>query len=97
MLTGFTELIQVFVPSREKTNNLCFRSDQTYKLVHTVVEISDLRRGGLYNLCSENKDVHQLCVTVQLICVFVFVYADCLFSHAAAYLWRFCDNSFSII
>ena len=41
---------------------------------------------GLYYPCSENKGVDQLCctVTAQLICAYVFVYADCCFSDAAA-------------
>ena len=34
--------------------------------------------------CSENKGADQLRGTVKLICVFVFAYADCWFSHEAA-------------
>ena len=37
------------------------------------LEISDLRRRGLYYLGSENKGADQLHSTVQLICVFVFI------------------------
>ena len=35
---------------------------------------------GLYYLCSENKGAE----TAKLICVFVFAYAKCWFSHDAA-------------
>ena len=46
---------------------------------------------GFYCLCSENKDADQLCsiscaVTAQLICVFVFAFADWWFSGAAAHI-----------
>ena len=50
----------------------------------------------LYYPCSENKGADQLrsvnkgadqlrSVTAKLICAFVFAYADCWFSHAAAH------------
>ena len=39
----------------------------------------------MYYLCSENKGADQLRgVTVKLICVFVFAYADCCFSDEEA-------------
>ena len=42
----------------------------------------------MYNPCSENKGADQLrAVTAKLICVFVFGYADCLFSHEAAHIF----------
>ena len=43
-------------------------------------------------LCCETKGADQLCskcgfaVNAKLICAFVFAYADCWFSHAAAHL-----------
>ena len=40
----------------------------------------------MYYLCSENKGVISFAVTTKLICVFVFAYADCWFSHAVAHL-----------
>ena len=40
----------------------------------------------LYYPSSENKGADQLHVTAKLICVFVFTYADCWFSHEAAQL-----------
>ena len=40
----------------------------------------------LYYLCSENKALINFAVTAKLICAFVFAYADCWFSHAAAHI-----------
>ena len=42
----------------------------------------------LYYPSSENKGADQL-GTAKLICVFVFAYADCWFSHAAAQIKPF--------
>ena len=39
----------------------------------------------MYYLCSENKDADQFAVTAKLICVFVFAYAKCWFSHDTAH------------
>ena len=41
----------------------------------------------LYYLCSENKGADQFAVTAKLICVFVFAYAKCWFSHDAAHIY----------
>ena len=41
----------------------------------------------LYYPCSENKGA--FAVTAKLICAFVFAYADCWFSHAAAHIILF--------
>ena len=38
----------------------------------------------MYYPCSENKGADQFAVTEKLICVFVFPYADCWFSHDTA-------------
>ena len=38
----------------------------------------------MYYPSSENKGVISFAVTAKLICVFVFAYADCWFSHEAA-------------
>ena len=38
----------------------------------------------LYYQSSKNKGADQLAVTAKLICVFVFAYVDCWFSHEAA-------------
>ena len=40
----------------------------------------------MYYPCSENKGADQL-VTAKLICIFVFAYADCWFSHEVAHLF----------
>ena len=44
-----------------------------------------------YNLCGKNKGAD------QLICVFVFVYAKCWFSHAKAHFINVCKNIFSLM
>ena len=38
-------------------------------------------------MSSENKGVISFAVTAKLICVFVFAYADCWFSHEAAHIF----------
>ena len=43
----------------------------------------------MYYPYSENKGADQLRVTAKLICVFVFAYAKCLFSHDAAQIILF--------
>ena len=40
----------------------------------------------MYYPSSENKGADQLRFTAKLICVFVFAYADCWFSHGVAHL-----------
>ena len=40
----------------------------------------------LYYPSSENQGVISFAVTAKLICVFIFAYADCWFSHEAAQL-----------
>ena len=45
----------------------------------------------LYYPSSENKGVISFAVTAKLICVFVFAYADCWFSHEAAHISRVFD------
>ena len=41
----------------------------------------------MYYPCSEIKALISFAVTAKLICVFVFAYADCWFSHEAAHLF----------
>ena len=38
----------------------------------------------MYYLCRENKGADQLAITTKLICVFVFAFAKCWFSHGTA-------------
>ena len=63
------------------------RAVQRQKMVRDLkFRIKELE--GLFYLCSENKGDDQLiscAVTAQLICVFVFAYAKCRFSHDAAH------------
>ena len=77
-----------FEPVFEKTNNL--DSDQVrHKPTCSVIEdglkleILDLDSKGIVLSLKRNKGADQL--TPKLICVFVFAYADCWFSHAAAH------------
>ena len=37
-------------------------------------------------MCSKHKDADRCAVTAQLICLFVFAYTDCWFSHAGAHI-----------
>ena len=49
----------------------------------------------MYYPCSENKGADQLrgySLTAKLICIFVFAYADCWFSHEAAQLLNWHHN-----
>ena len=41
---------------------------------------------------AKTKALISFAVTAKLICVFVFAYADCWFSHAAAQLVRYCTK-----
>ena len=47
---------------------------------------------ALYYPSGENEGADQLRVTAKLICVFVFTYADCWFSHEAAHLFLVKQN-----
>ena len=77
-------------PLREKTNNL--GSDQVrHKLGCTVtedhgysLEILDLESRGIVLCVAKTKALISFAVTAKLICAFVFAYAGCWFSHAAA-------------
>ena len=42
-----------------------------------------LKEEGLHYQCSKIKGADKLCITVQLICTFVFAYAESRFSHDA--------------
>ena len=76
-----------FEPSHEKTNNLGFRPGLTQINLYSHrsrLEACDFRFKK--NPCSENKVLISCEVTAQLISTFVFVYAECWFSHAATHL-----------
>ena len=51
-----------------------------------MLEISDLEEEGLYYPCSKTKALISFAVTVKLICVFVFAYANRMFSHNEAHI-----------
>ena len=77
-------------PVREKTNNLGFRPGPTQTGLYSHrkrLEASNVRfkkkRDSTIRV-AKPKTLISCAVTAQLICVFVFAYADCWFSHAAA-------------
>ena len=43
---------------------------------------------------AKTKALISFAVTAKLICVFVFTYADCWFSHEAAQLLKFCNAKY---
>ena len=52
-----------------------------------MLQISDLRRKRKCTIrVAKTKALISFAVTAKLICVFVFAYADCWFSHGAAHL-----------
>ena len=81
-----------FGPLLEKTNIFYFpTSSDTNRPVLSQKQARSLKfwiyvEEELHCMCSENKDADQLCsYTAQLICAFVFAYACCWFSYAAAH------------
>ena len=62
----------MWFPNRSDTN----RPAQSQKQARTLKEV--------YYPCSKTKAVISFAVIAKLICVFVFAYADCWFSHEAA-------------
>ena len=67
----------------------------TWSNTNQAVQLQKMARGlifwikeveGLYYPSSENKGADQLCGYPKLICVFVFAYAKCWFSHDAAHI-----------
>ena len=79
-------------PPRGKTNNVvseqvqhkpaCTSTEKSQKL-----EISDLSRENFTIRVAKTKALISFAVTVKLICVFVFAYADCWFSNEVAHLF----------
>ena len=69
----------IWVPTRSDTNGAV----QSHKMVRGwKFWIQKVEK--LYYLCSKIKGVISFAVTAKLICAFVFAYAICWFSHAAA-------------
>ena len=73
------------VPTRSDTNRAVQSQEMVRGWKFWIRKVEEL-----YYPCSENKGADQLhSVTAKLICTFVFAYADCWFSHAAAQIILF--------
>ena len=70
----------MWFPNRSDTNRPVPAQKQARSLKFRISEEEEL-----YYPCSENKGD-------QLICVFVFAYADCWFSHEAAQILNFLEE-----
>ena len=71
---------------REKTNNLGFRPGPTNWPVN--LGFKKKRHCTIYG--AKTKALISRAVTARLICGFVFAYADCWFSYAAAHIAYYC-------
>ena len=77
--------------SHEETNNLGFRPGLTQTGLHSHRIMLSAWKFGLmkkrdFTICeSKTKALISCAVTAQLICAFVFAYADCWFSDDAAH------------
>ena len=71
----------IWVPTRSDTNRAEQSQKQTRSLKFRIYEEEEM-----YYPSSENKGADQLRGYREAICVFVFAYADCWFSHAAAHI-----------
>ena len=70
----------IWVPTRSDTNRAVQSQNMVKGWKFWISKVEEL-----YYPCSENKGADQpRAVTAKLICAFVFAYADCWFSHAAA-------------
>ena len=71
------------VPTRYDTNWAVQPQKQARSLKFRILE-----EERLYTICAaKTKTLISCAVTAQLICVFVFAYADCWFSHAGAHIF----------
>ena len=69
----------IWVPTRSDTN----------QTVQSQKKVSERRIGIIFyctNCVAKTKALISFAVTAKLICVFVFAYADCWFSDAAAHV-----------
>ena len=78
----------MWFPNRSDTNRPVQVQKRARSMKFRIYEVE-----GLYYPCSENKGADSFAVTAKLICVFVFAYADCWFSHEAAHFYHQ-NNSF---
>ena len=58
-----------------------------------MLEISDLKKKRCSFCVAKTRVLISFAVTAKLICVFVFAYADCWFSHAAAQIVKLTDRN----
>ena len=76
-----------YEPSQEKTNNFCFRTDPTQTVLYKHRRWLEARNFGFKkernctSCVAKTKALISFAVTAKLICVFVFTYAKCWFSH----------------
>ena len=82
--------VSIYKPVREKTNNLV--SDQVQHKPYCSVTEDNFgfrKKRNWYIRKAKTKALVSFTVTAKLICVFVFAYADCWFSHAVAHIFPF--------
>ena len=79
----------IWVPTRSDRN----RPVQSQKMVSLEAGNFKFKKKKDFTLCSKNKGADQLAATVKLVCAFVFAYANCWFSVAAAHLNKSCLQS----
>ena len=75
--------------SREKTNNVVSKQAVQSQMQARSLTFR-IKQEEVYCLCSKSKALISFAVTVKLICVFLFAYADCWFSHAEAQMISLC-------
>ena len=84
--------MQLDEPVREKNQQYRFRPGPTQTGLYSHrrwLEAGNFKfrkRTNCTILVAKTKALISFAVTAKLICVFVFVYADCWFSHAAAHM-----------
>ena len=74
-MTYFAFLLLPFEPVHEKNNNLEFGPGLTNRAVQPQKQPRSLK----FQCVAKTKKLISCAVTAQLICVFVFAYADCWF------------------
>ena len=86
-------LSNLYEPVREKTNNLCFRPGSTnirlcsHRRLLETANFGFRKKRNCTIRVAKTKTLISFAVTAKLICAFVFAYADCWFSHAAAHIF----------
>ena len=86
----------LYEPVHETTNNFGFRPGVTQSRLYSHrrwIEPGNFgfrKKGNCTFRVAKTKVLISFAVTAKLICVFVFAYADCWFSHAAAHILGSC-------